>query len=449
MISEKTTVNDFIETLWARHSSSYSEKENNIFALFRNSLNFCRKFGLPLELAREYLVNVSVKNPTSIKMYKSLENLLKDTSDGEGKATIMKLSKFLIYTNKFTEVEIKGHVEIFNSLVGNFNYYELTVADPDGWVDVYENGINFSSCMVYNRENKLLHSELFGDNHPIRTYCHPNNSIRLVYLANKQWQSGITDFKVTARAIVNYESDDDNDYHKFYYSVYGDQALRSMLDAAGFERVNNILLGQYLIKQPFNDTYIVPYLDGDYDFLQEHNNNWQISESGNYQANSALGLANIVHFCPTCGSAHEEGNFYGLHDEFCTDCVDEYCVYAYTDKYNQEYIYLNNVYYEYDNDYYTPDALEAHDLILIDNEVYHIDDVQMTSRGYVYEENCIELNIPFENQNYAHMEDIIYVWDIDGNKLTVHEDTNLSSNSLFLTKEEYLVNNQIEDIKNE
>lgn len=449
MTSEKTTLDNFMTALWERHPSSYSEKENSIFALFRNSLNFCRKFNLPLELSKEYLVDISVKTPTSIKMYKSLDNLLEITNDGEGKASVMRLSKFLIYTGRFTEIEIKKHVEVFNSLIGNFNYYELTIADPDGWVDVYENGINFTSCMVCNREDRYLDKRLSNHNHPVRAYCHPDNTIRLAYLANKQWQPGVVDFKVTARAIVNYAEDVKGNLSKSYCSTYGDEALQTMLQKAKFEVDCDMFLGQYLIKLPFNDTYIVPYLDGSNTALEEHHNKWVIADGGAHYANSSKGFVKLLKICPTCGYEHEEEETYGPNDEFCGNCVEDYMVYGYIGKYMQDYILIDSEHYEYKYNYYTTDALEAYGLVLIDGEVYLVDETELTSRGYVHNDDCVELDISFNDNNYAHTDDIIYVWDIEGNKLTVHEDMDLTNMILFASKEEYLLNSQIKETENE
>jgi ribosomal protein S27AE len=433
MTDKKYSLFDFFSNSDVFEQFNLSDaKKSAINKLITKSLEFCSKLNLPTTIAQRYLVDFSVTNPTSIKFYKSLENLLLDTSDNEGKATVMKFGKFLTYTEQFTETSIKSYVEIFNSFLNNYKYYTVPVNHPDGWVDIYENGSGFTSCMLYDRKDWYLHKDHYGEFHPVKAYCHPDNTIELAYLANKEWKPGIKDFIVAARAIINTES-------KKFYEVYGDTALKMLLKQKGFTYSDDYLLGQSLVKKQRNGYYIGPCLDGKYHKLNEHEDRWIISENGDYAAYNLDGIIHKLRRCPTCGATVYNGeDLIGPDSECCDKCIDDYFVHVYVDKYIMEYIPFNSLYYEYHSEYYTKEALRYCDLILIDGEVYPLSGVVETTRGLAPEDDVIELDIPFNGIGYAYKDDIIYVWDVDGNKLTAHENITLGDNTLFATKEEYL-----------
>jgi hypothetical protein len=450
MIAQKYSIKDCLDTkdMYYDLDITFSKAEI-IKILYLRSLEFCEKLNLPTSLAKEYLVDFSVKNPTSVKFYKSLDNLLKETSDNEGKAAVMKFGKFLTYTEQFTETSIKSYVEIFNSFLNNYKYYTVPVNHPDGWVEVYENGYGFSSCMVYNRLSRHLHKDHYGEFHPIRTYCHPDNTIELAYLANKEWKPGMKwkpgaeNLIVTARAIINTKS-------KKFYTVYGDTALKTLLEQRNFTYDDSYLLGQNLIKKQLNGYYIGPYIDGEYDKLNEYEDKWVISENGSHIANSSEGYISKLYICPTCGMELDSKDaLTGPHDEHCENCIEYYFVYAYVDAYNKKYIPVNSTYYTYYGNYYTKNSLEEHDLVLIDNEIYVMSETVSTSRGITPEDYVVELDIPFDGYDYAHEDDTIDVWDIGGYSLTVHKDMHLDKNILFASKKEYLAFKKIHGNENE
>ena len=204
----------------------------------------------------------------------------------EGKRTFMRPGRYLEkYWGPSGRCPYLSPVEVIDmtrAFTDTFTSPELKfVSDPDGWEYVYEHGPK--SCMKYNREGRYLHDDLYGKNHPVRLYAHPDSDIALAYIE----KGG----QIVARSIVNKEA---TSFLRVYaHDGVARRDMERLLKQAGYGQDSGCLKGQPLVLRWYDEEQlIVPWLDGAYQYVRVEEDRLVISDDG-YEAQSSSGLLEI------------------------------------------------------------------------------------------------------------------------------------------------------------
>lgn len=184
------------------------------------------------------------------------------------------------------------------------------------WFDAYAHGP--SSCM----------KGFSFDDSPVRCYATtshglPDNNLRLCI--NYTGELFGDNFKVINRAIVNIET-------KAYVRAYGDNG-DAVMRAIGYTRDSGATDDCALAKiehPSIGDAYLMPYLDGNQDYVDDEGDCWRITSSGDFGATEADGY---IYTTPRCCCNHceveidEDEAIETAEDGLiCEDCRDNYYV---------------------------------------------------------------------------------------------------------------------------
>ena len=231
----------------------------------------------------------------------------------------------------FSEDQIRSMVEAFTARGTPKALHLVPNTDPDGWEWVYENSP--PSCMRYNRSERYLESGLYGPDHPVRLYANPDNNLALAYImvdgesapTSYEYWSGKDEFCVAARTIVNVVD-------KTYLRIYSDgntkvtRIMEAALNHAGFSQSNDTLANQKIGRRTNGENLICPYLDGDYNDVQDVGHCLIISNSG-IDGQQSSGLLKSV-TCPCCGDtlrSEDDLTYCDARDEsICQECLEDY-----------------------------------------------------------------------------------------------------------------------------
>ena len=264
--------------------------------------------------------------------------------------------------------------------------------DPDGWEWVYENGP--MSCMRYNRDDRYLASGLYGEDHPVRIYAHPDNDLALAFIMvpgkayDRDLEAEYYEELIAARTIVNTEA---KTYHRVYGANDNDtyrSALRAALELAGYQHSDHVLEGQKLRIHKYNGSLVCPYLDGEYSNVEVHSYYLVVGRYGMDGQNSCGLLEDNRCQCDCCDGYFDEDDLTCVEwkdQRVCQDCLDINYTYAYTGRY-QEWVPDSESLYRYKGDTYTGESLDYHDLRICDDcdEVMSLDDmVELHDNSYV------------------------------------------------------------------
>jgi hypothetical protein len=424
-----------------RMSSGHWEPARSVTDLLGGLVLKLDEGGTPLEIQELYFncdltrekflfLHTSKDDPSMVAYAPSLEYLAKDRfiRSKPGKF----LSKF--FGNVLTSEQIKKAAEAheFSAKLakgeGPVQFVENT--DPDGWEQVYEHGVGFSSCMVYDHPSeRYLDKLLHGENHPVRAYAHKDNTLRLAYLGTRD--------HVVARCIVVEPNGPDGD-DKRYVRTYGDDRLKTILEKLGY-RHNRGMYGQTLTARfhpEYRDHVILPYLDSsECVSFNERTMTLTIGEGGIESCSAGYSSINGEDSA-TCDYCEEyvdedELTYIGREERHvCQCCLDDHYVYAYTSTLRArgaaQWVRADDC-TEVDGDWYLDDyeVLAVNDIYECeyDGRYYPEDELRQTSRGLVHEDYCTELDRPdSEGNEYAHDEDTIEV-TYQGEVITIHEDS--------------------------
>lgn len=176
------------------------------------------------------------------------------------------------------------------------------------WYDAYRAGP--SSCMT----------GFSFDESPVRVYATgarglPDNNLRLCI--NYTGTLFGDDFEVLNRAIVNIESDT-------YVRAYGENG-DAVMRALGYERDTGATDGCILrkIERP-DGGWLMPYLDGSADMVDDCGDYWEITYSGDYPATEPDGY--IMGDCCTCDCCGDMADEDELEETADGDCVCSSCL---------------------------------------------------------------------------------------------------------------------------
>lgn len=182
------------------------------------------------------------------------------------------------------------------------------------WYEAYKRGP--SSCMT---------GFVFEES-PVRCYAvtsHglPDNNLRLcINYVGELFGEG---FRVLNRAIVNVES-------KEFVRAYGSNG-EAIMRSLGYKQNTGATDGCTLAKIPhpdINGAYLMPYLDGGADQVDDEGNCWEIVDCGDHGATEADGYIYVDGRCTCdhCDNQFSEDEMVETAEDglVCEECADEY-----------------------------------------------------------------------------------------------------------------------------
>jgi hypothetical protein len=356
-------------------------------------------------LFKLHRTHASIKSPLQVAHYPTLKHLR------DKREVVTKLGKYLTTFKDYLELsesDIKNIVEKHNAIIASqsgwtLNFIEST--DADGFEKIYKNCLA-GSCM------KGMSA--------VRTYAHEKSVIRLAYLTN-----GANE--IIARCLVR---EDRKQYIRTYPETNGSSEGRHLADilkANGYTHGN--LEGCLLRAIPYEDDediYEAPYIDGGIDGNGSDGSAQQgkiveidgkeyieISTDGYLHLTNTNGYTDDVEDedmseCDDCGDIVSNDEMYSTyHDQYiCEHCINNNYYYAYV-RNGQDYVHADHVVTVGDNHYHV-DYLDRYDIYACEasGDFYHIDDLVMTSMGYIAHEYSQALDhADDEGNDYAHEND--------------------------------------------
>jgi hypothetical protein len=172
--------------------------------------------------------------------------------------------------------------------------------------------------------------------HPAAVYYTGNksDSLAIAYIKNPDAACHTAE-RVLARAVVWPEN-------KSFVRVYGrDEALRTvlitMLEEAGFDRADDFSGARLKRIRYDNGRYVMPYIDGDAQCIDEYDDHFEITHHGKFTANEVHGYISVSRFsCEQCGDGidDEDGIRHVGGDHWCEHCADTHAIFCqYYDEY--------------------------------------------------------------------------------------------------------------------
>lgn len=241
------------------------------------------------------------------------------------------------------------------------------------WYNAYENGPR--SCMT----------GCFFDYSPVRVYATtshglPDNNLRLCI--NYRGELFGKDFRVLNRAIVNIDT---MEYVRAY-GENGDAIMRSLDYVHDTAATDGAVLAK--IPHPgYDGAYLMPYLDGSYDEVDDGGDHWVITCNGDYGATDASGYIHVHSGCTCnrCESRVDEGDGVDTEDDgfVCDECISEYYV---------EPVGREGYYHRSECTYSTQYDGYVHDNDAVECPVYgwvHCDDIY-SAQGHRVHEGAVE-----------------------------------------------------------
>ena len=341
-------------------------------------------------VALDYLFNlhrvhVSLMNPLQIAHYPTLKHLR------DGREVVTKLGKYLTSFKDFigiTEAEIKDAVEKYNAIVASRTGWEVKYiksTDADGFVRIYRDCLA-GSCMK--------------GTDAVRVYAHEKSVIRLAYIQSLAGE-------ILARCLVR---EDLKQYVRIYPDANGStegKYLQQYLKANGYTHGNlDGCLLQMIEHEDEDDIFVAPYIDAGVDgngssgsaqsgeLVDIDNRTYiEINTHGDLSLTMTNGWTDDVRDddeseCDDCGDMeHNDDMSYTTHGDYvCRHCCENNYTYAWINNDTQDYVHNDHVIWANDDAYHENCDLSAHDIYACEEtgDYYHIDDLVMTSRGFIY-----------------------------------------------------------------
>lgn len=216
--------------------------------------------------------------------------------------------------------------------------------------------------------------------------------------------------EVLGRCLIWTDPDDENT--KGYVRSYkrernesahsgADEAIESYLNSRGYTKWRAWHYGTKLMKyETRRGGYLMPYIDGGTQRVDDGGDYFEISDSGDYDASNTGGTINqYEHTCEDCGAGFNDGDGYwtGIHEEHhvCDSCRDDSYTYCYSRRGNQYYINSDDT-IEVDGEYYHTDYLS-------DNGIVELHDGE-----YTHQDNAIYIE---SEDTYYHVDDSDVCYD--------------------------------------
>jgi hypothetical protein len=392
-----------------------------------------------------YGLHVSTEDETKIAYYptvKQLDRMPVRTTLGRW------LAKY------FPHVQEQYRKQIAEKYAANHTPVELKIARSASEIARVIGDGPSSSCMsngYYDEDGDTRWNECaeaktwyLGHEHPAVVYGYADD--------DPTWDTDIEvlyfekDEEVKARVVCNAKT-------KQCARIYGDEEkLRRAMTAAGYRQETGALIGARIRKVKSKNHYdavLIPYIDagvasggGNLYVTEKGERHYVITESGyntylGYECKGVMTTSGSkVHSsddddedggntCDHCGEVvYEELTSVEDGDRYvCSHCLDNDFIEARVWQHGRgewDYILTEDATVIGDTPYRTEDLwrFDIHECV-ITGEFLHVDDLALTSRGYVNADLCVELEEPDDEGGYwAYEEDTV---EIDGK--VYHEDS--------------------------
>ena len=275
----------------------------------------------------------------------------------------------------------------------------------DDIVRVVMNGPD--SCMKKSRWS--------ADDHPYRVYL-PEYGWAIAW----REEAG----RIVGRALLNHREDEDNIFVRSYkqsgsgYSQ-SDEHLEAWLTKQGYTHESGWDGCKVArIENDYNNSFVMPYLDGNDQSVDDCGTHMEIVYEGEYDANNTDGWTSGSGVsCPDCGDTVDEYDlisvgYYGDH-AVCECCVDN--EYTYVHGRGRDQYYVANdyaVWCKSNDEWYHCDYLEDYDVVWCedDGEYYLGEDVwYCEGSGNYYHVDTTSYEIEGEFYHADHLPDGYYI----------------------------------------
>lgn len=272
--------------------------------------------------------------------------------------------------------------------------------DPEGWIEAYNHSVSasssgYTSCMTGKR--------------CVRVYAHPSNNLSLAVLRE-------TSGSVIARAICNTE-------RKAYVRSYTDtskinhHAFEQILEDAGYELDSDCLRGEKLQRIEDGSRFVCPYLDGDYQYVEDYGSYLVITDEG-IEARNTNGYSDDSYesyTCDECGGRCNSDDMTFIEGEdisVCSDCLDDFVEARYGNSTRIRWRWMRaSEAIEFNGTYYDPDDISNFDICECNhcNEYAALDDMttlacgELVCSGCLHSSAVVKLDVESssEGSNYA------------------------------------------------
>ena len=236
--------------------------------------------------------------------------------DGQFQGWILQEQRFGKFIQSVVGPKADARKEIDDLKVHNKAPVTYLCYTEQEWHDAYQAGPD--SCMTGFK----------FDRSPVCVYATgahglPDNNLRLCI--NYTGELFGDDFKVLSRAIVNIKT-------MQYVRAYGENA-NAIMRSLGYEEDGDATNGCILRKIPhpvYEGAYLMPYLDGSQDAVDDLDDYWVIVSRGDYEATDADGyIYTKYRECPRCGESCNRDELVEVAGGalVCECCVGEdYCI---------------------------------------------------------------------------------------------------------------------------
>lgn len=301
----------------------------------------------------------------------------------------------------FDDDEVKRIAEVFIATSNSSGLLFVPNTDPDGWEWVYENSP--VSCMRYNGLGRYLDYDLYGQNHPVRSYANPENDLALAYIMlpgekpPTDWDSfcDVDKYVVAARTIVNTR---DKTWLKIYCGgdTPSQTRMEEGLSRAGYRESDSTLHNQRLLYREYDGKTLCPYLDGSYTRIKNTGDCLLVVSYGVDGQNSSGILEGVS--CQCCDSmVDSEDDLTYVGDgvgAVCSYCLEDY-TYAYVSRNQMEWVSNSESLYWYNGDGYTEGGLSGNHLSVCDHcgEINHDSDMTWVGDNFVCDSHTVECEV--------------------------------------------------------
>lgn len=362
-----------------------------------------------------HLAHVSTTDPSMVSYCPSVEYMERE------RFVRVKPGRYLsqFFSGVLSPDKIKLYAESWNTDAKKYVLKFVENDDPDGWVNVYENGPY--SCMK-------------GED-CVRVYAYPGNGLRLAYMVD-------LDERIVGRAILR----DDEEY-KGYVRIYPaknnsddialNMAMRELLAGAGYG--SQINLDGVKVHRIWHDrgahSIVMPYIDAGSGGSQscsrpDHDDNYVTLGEDVIQCCSQEGyVGGRVSSCGECGcDIYDEEDMHTTYDgegeTVCGDCLEENYVLGFIYRRTQGYIHREDAIYCDDTGEYYRDSstvLEWHGIGQCEHcgDYFQFENMFETDRGWMCDDHAVEIH-EFGGFSYAFKGDTVEL--SDGSRCHVDDD---------------------------
>jgi hypothetical protein len=279
----------------------------------------------------EHYVHVAQNKDITSGMIAFTENAERGQQDIQLRLSVSR------YLSRFHADEMSSQTisRIYQRFMGSSSDYTLTIEQTkEAFIYAYDRqGVtsessSFISCM--EKDFSYL------PEHPAAVYYtgSKSDSLAIAYIKNPDTACRTAE-RVLARAVVWPEN-------KSFVRVYGrDETMRTalitMLEEAGFERTDDFSGARLARIRYDNGKFVMPYIDGDAQGIDEYDDHFEITHHGQFHANETQGYISVSRFsCEQCGDGidDEDDIRHVGGDHWCEHCTDLHAIFC---QYYEEY----------------------------------------------------------------------------------------------------------------